>query len=158
PPIPDTTNVPLGVAQVVYGVLALAILSANRVEPGGIHILRLLCILVGLAFVLCFVLSFGSSDIGSIFSSRLNPGRRFVALVELSTFVAGCLILATGASLLIPRLKRFMTAFGLMIAAASAEVAMAAFALLGAFLGRSREGLLEGLLLFYFFPFCLVLL
>lgn len=154
PWIRNATNVPLGVAQVFYGVLALAILSMNRVEPAGIHILRLLCILVGLPLIL----SFCSTDFISSFTSRVDAGSRFLALYELSYFIAGWLILATGVGLLIPRLKRFVTAVGLMIAASMAEAAMAGFALLGAFLGQSREGLREGFLLFFYFPFTLVLL
>jgi len=159
PSIPDTTNVPLGVAQILYGVLALAILSMNRVEPLGIYILRLLNILVGLPVVL-FLSLWLPEFVRGFFegTSRGDAGSRFLALAVFSGSVAGWLILATGVSLLNPRLRRFMTAVGLMIAAASAEVAMAALALLGAFLGHSREGLREGWLLLFFFPFALVLL
>jgi hypothetical protein len=45
-----------------------------------------------------------------------------------------------------------------MIAAGSAEVAMAMFALCGALLGRSQGGLREAYLLVFVFPFAVVLL
>ena len=150
PWILDATNVPLGVAQVFYGVLALAILSMNRVEPAGIHILRLLCILVGLPLIL----SFCSSDFLSSFTSRVDAGSRFLALYELSYFIAGWLILATGVGLLIPRLKRFMTVVGLMIAAGMAETAMAGFALLA--LSWGNRGRVYGRV-FYFLSIFLLL-
>jgi hypothetical protein len=60
--------------------------------------------------------------------------------------------------LLIPRWKRFATVHWLMLAAGGAELAMAAFALLGALLGSSKGGLLEGYLLVFVFPFAVALL
>jgi hypothetical protein len=161
PWIPDVDNVPLGLAQVLYGVLVLAILSINRLEPAGIQILRLLSILVGLPVAL----SLGSmlpEVVPDLFqregTSRGDAGSSFLALVVLCGFVAGLLMLATGIALLIPGLKRFRIVIGLMIATASAEAAMAAFALMGAPHGHSRGGLREAWLLVVFFPSAMVLL
>jgi Na+(H+)/acetate symporter ActP len=91
-------------------------------------------------------------------TSRGDVGSRCLALATLSGFVAGLLIVATGVGLLIPRLRRFTTVVSLMIAAGSAEMVMAACALLGGLLGRSRAGLLEGYLLVVALPFAVVLL
>jgi hypothetical protein len=161
PWIRDVDSVPLGLAQVLYGAAVLAILSINSVEPVGIHILRLLNILVGLPVAL----SLGSmlpEVVPDLFqregTSGGDAGSSFLALVVLSGFVAGLLMLATGLSLLISGPKRFRMVIGLMIATASAEAAMAAFALMGASHGHSRGGLREAWLLVVFFPAAMVLL
>ncbi len=161
----DAMDVWFAVAQISYGILTFAILSRSRVEPVGIYILKLLNILVGLPLVL-FWGSLLPEFVPGFFpqegTSRGDTARRLAALAVISGFVAGVLIVATGVGLLIPRLKRFMTVVVLMIAACGAEAALAAFALLGAFLGdpKDRSGAtgppLEGYLLVFVFPFAVV--
>jgi hypothetical protein len=148
-------------AQVLYGILALPILSFDRVEPIGIYVLKLLTISVGLVVVLHwgfelpeFVPGFFPRE----GTSRGDDGSLFLALAIVSGFVAGLLILATGVVLFTPRRRRFTTVLAPMIAAGGAEVAMAAFALLGGLLGHSKGGLREGLLLVFVFPFAGVLM
>jgi hypothetical protein len=155
----DATDDSLAVAQVLFGILALSILSLNRVEPIGIYVLRPLSILVGLPVVLFwgFLLPDSVSDFFHR-GGRDDTADRFGALVVLSGFVAGLLIVATGVGLLTLRSNRFRTVVALMIAAGSAEAAMAAFAFLGALLGHTREGLLEGYLLLFVPPLAAVLL
>jgi hypothetical protein len=88
-----------------------------------------------------------------------DPADFFATLSVLSGFVAGLLTVASGTCLLASRWKhRFVTVVALMIAAAGAQVALAVFALLGAVLGHTREGLLEGYLLVFIVPDAIVLL
>jgi hypothetical protein len=157
----DTMDIGRDIAQVLYGVLAIAFLSANRGEQVGIYILRLLSLLVALPFVY-----FWGSWLQEFTHELYRPngqssgdlGRRFAALSFLSGLVASVLTAATGVVLLFLRKKRFMPAVALMIAACGTAAAQAAFALLGALMGHSRGGLLEGFLLVFFLPLSLVLL
>jgi hypothetical protein len=157
----DGIDVALAVAQVSYGILAFAVVSLNQAEPVGVYILRLLTILVGLPIVF-FLGSLLPEFLPGFFphegTSRGDVASRFAALAVLCGFVTGLLIVATGVSLLIPRLKRFRTVVALMMAAAVAELALATCALLGALLGHSKGGLLEGALLLVALPFAVVLL
>jgi hypothetical protein len=149
------------VAQVLYGILALAILSFDRVEPMGIYVLKLLTISVGLVVVLYWgfeLPEFGPGIFPREGTSRGDVGSLFLALAAVSGFVAGLLIMATGVVLFTPRWRRFTAVVSPMMAAGGAEVAMAAFALLGGLLEHSKGGLREALLLVFVFPFAGVLL
>jgi hypothetical protein len=152
----DATDISFAVAQVVYGILAFAILSMNRVDPIGIYILRLLSILVGLPVVFFWGLWLPEFIPGG---ARRDSADFFATLSVLSGFIAGLLIVASGTCLLTSGWKqRFVTVVALMVAAGSAQVALAVFALLGAMLGHTREGLLEGYLLVFVVPVAIVLL
>jgi hypothetical protein len=159
PPIlEDTDSVTLGITQFLYGSLAFAILSRNRVEPVGIYILGLMNFLIGLPLALYFLMWL--SEFALIDAQQRDSSRNFAALASLAGVVAGLLTAASGKCLLFARWKRFASVVSLGIAAIVAQMALAFFALLGAFVGQdnTRGGLLAGLLLIVFLPLALLLL
>lgn len=79
-------------------------------------------------------------------------------LILPSGFIAGSMLFASSLCLLISRWKRPTTVNALMIAAVGAHFALAASTLLSGLVGRSRDGLREGFLVFYYFPCWVVLL
>jgi hypothetical protein len=155
--VEETTNVPLGVAQALYGILAVAVLSLNRAEPMRVYIVRLMNFLVGVPTVLFFAL-WVTEFKDSFFHAENAAGRdtyfRFAGLSVLSGFVAGWLLIAGGTCLLTPRYTRFAPVALMFAACAAAAVAL--FALLGAVLGHSG-GLGEAFLLVLILPIGVVL-
>ena len=158
-PIQITTNVPLQIAQVLYGILAFAVLSMNAGEPKGIYIVRLINFSVGLPLMLVFGM-YSFDAIMLLFHPEPVPNTdsRFATLVILSGLIAGSMLIASSLCLLISRWKRPTTVIALLIAATGAQVALAASTLLSGLLGHSRAGLREFYFAFLLFPFWVVLL
>lgn len=171
----EVSNVPLGVAMILYGVPALVILSRTRREPAGIDVLRLVSILLGFLVALsCSQQVFDVVDgvlhpeagvrgnraalLAALGGARRDPADFLFAFWALIGFVTGLLLVASGTSLLASGwTRRFRIAAALLIAAVIAEMVLAVFALLGALLGHT-EGLLESFLLVVYFPAAIVLL
>jgi hypothetical protein len=147
-PIEITTSFRLQVAQILYGILAYAVLSGNPGEPWGISIVRLFDFSVGLLLMLVFCISSSATE------------SRFAMLISPSGFLAGSLLFASSLCLLISRWKRPGIVIALMVAAVAAEVALAASTLLSGLLWHSpiRGVTLGAYLVLIFFPTSVVLL
>ena len=158
-PIQITTSIPLQIAQVLYGILAFAVLSRNPGEPRGIYIVRLINFSVGLPLMLLFgMYSFDAIMLLLHPEPVSNTDSRFAMLIVPSGFIAGSMLFASSLCLLISRWKRPTTVIALMIAAVSAQVALAASTLLSGLLGHGRGGLREAYFAFVLFPSWVVLL
>jgi len=158
-PIQITTNIPLRIAQVLYGILAFAVLSRNPDEPRGIYIVRLINFSVGLPLMLLFGMYLFDAIMLLFHPEPVpNTDSRFATLIIPSGLIAGSMLFASSLCLLISRWKRPTTVIALMIAAVSAQVALAASTLLSGLLGHSLGGLRQAYFVFLEFPSWVVLL
>ena len=120
-PIQITANIPLQIAQVLYGILAFAVLSMSPGEPKGIYIVRLINFSVGLPLTLLFgMYSFDAVMLLFHPEPGFNADSRFAKLIIPSGLIAGSTLFASSLCLLIPGLKRPTTVVALMIAAVCA--------------------------------------
>ncbi len=158
PIIEETDNVPLGIAQLVYGTAVFAILTFHRNKPVGVSILGLVNFLLGFPIALDFLVWL--AEFASIDKHLRDSARVFAMWASLSGFVAGLVMVALGIILPLARWNRFAAIVSLGTAGIVAQMALGVFSLLGAFAGHdsTRGGFLAGMLLFVFLPPALLLL
>jgi hypothetical protein len=158
-PIQITASFRLQVAQVLYGILAFAVLSGNPDERKGIYTVRLVNFSAGLPLMIVFGMYSLNAAMLLLHSWPVsNTDSRFAMLIAPSGFITGFMLFASSLCLLMPRWKRPTIVFAFLIAAISAEVALAASTLSNGLLGHTRAGMREFYILFLLFPACLVLL